>query len=82
MMEISLQDSVDRVSEKEAGLDTRIQEILRLEARLHDALEEKNGAASVEPDQSINSTSKGHEECEAALVIQEDVRLVDLLLLS
>ncbi|GAB9475215.1 hypothetical protein Gpo141_00012317 [Globisporangium polare] len=77
MMETSLQESGERVAEKEKGLDTRIQEIMRLESRLHEALEEKqHRAASTEPEQSDNnnskSTGKEQEEREAALVVQED----------
>lgn len=79
MMEMSLQESGERVAEKEKGLDTRIQEIMRLESRLHEALEEKqHRAASTESEQSDNnnskSTGKEQEEREAALVVQEDVR--------
>lgn len=79
MMETSLQESMNRVLEKEASLDARIQEIMRLESRLHEALEEKRYAAtSAKPEQTSNnnssSSSKDHEEREAAHVVQEDVR--------
>ncbi|KAF1322405.1 hypothetical protein FI667_g11360, partial [Globisporangium splendens] len=75
-MEIALQESLDRVSEKETQLDTRIQEITRLESRLHDALTEQRHCVTtaVVPEQIHNSSKNDkndHEEREAALVAQE-----------
>lgn len=82
LMESSLQDATERVTEKEASLDARIHEIMRLEARLHQALIEQQQQKQEEApesthssDSTANNRSNTMEEREAALVLQEQVQL-------
>lgn len=72
-MERAVEEATERICEKEANLDKRIEDITRLEARLHEAIVQQQHQQSFSV---ITSTYANHDakERRAALELKERVR--------